>query len=130
MSRVKGRDTEPELHVRRELHAAGLRYRLHRQDLPGRPDIALPALRTAIFVHGCFWHGHQCKRGRRPTSNSAFWTAKLDRNLQRDRSAIAALNQAGWTVTVIWECELEDSTKQLVADLKRRKTQVRSERTR
>jgi len=130
MSRVKGRDTGPELYVRRALHAAGFRYRLHKGDLPGRPDIVLAGLRTATFVHGCFWHGHDCPRGRRPTSNSAFWTVKLDRNLVRDRESAAALERSGWAVRTIWECRVEEDTQQLVEDLMRGKAQVRSESTR
>src|SRR5690349_6557163 len=98
MSRVRGRDTAPELRVRCALHAAGFRFRLHRRDLPGRPDIVLPAFRTAVFVHGCFWHAHDCPRGRRPASNSAFWAAKLEKNVARDRDAAAALVWLGWTV--------------------------------
>ena len=130
MSRVRGRDTGPELYVRRALHAAGLRYRLHRRDLPGRPDIVLAGLRTAVFVHGCFWHGHDCPRGRRPASNSAFWTTKLDANLARDRESAAALEHSGWTVRTVWEWRVEEDTRHLVEDLARLKDQVRSESTR
>lgn len=130
MSRVRGRDTSLELRVRRALHTAGFRFRLHRPDLPGRPDIVLPSLRTAVFVHGCFWHGHDCGRGRRPASNSAFWSAKLDRNLARDREAVAALTRSGWSVRTVWECQIDEDTIQLLAELQRLKTYVRSDRTR
>lgn len=130
MSRVRNRDTTPELHVRRALHASGFRYRLHRRDLPGRPDIVLPALKTVVFVHGCFWHGHDCPRGRRPATNSEFWTAKLDKNLKRDQEAASALARLNWTVRIVWECQLEEATKRLVGDLVRRRAQVRSDRTR
>ncbi|MFL6725885.1 MAG: very short patch repair endonuclease [Sphingomicrobium sp.] len=130
MSRVRGRDTAPELRVRRALHAAGFRFRLHRRDLPGRPDIVLPALRTAVFVHGCFWHGHDCPRGRRPTSNAAFWIAKLDRNLERDRDSVAALDRSGWTVRTVWECQVENDTSELLAELQGLRDQRRSDRTR
>lgn len=106
MAAVRGRDTYPEMAVRRALHASGFRYRLRRKDLPGRPDVVLPRHRLAIFVHGCFWHGHDCRRGRRPTSNTGFWDTKLARNIDRDRAAQDALRAAGWTVEVIWECSL------------------------
>jgi DNA mismatch endonuclease (patch repair protein) len=129
MSRVRGRDTAPELYVRHALHAAGFRYRLHQRDLPGRPDIVLPGLNTAVFVHGCFWHGHECPRGRRPTSNSAFWAAKLDRNLARDREASAALSRSGWTVRTVWECQVEEDTQLVLQHLAQRRDQVRSDRT-
>lgn len=120
MRRIKGRETRPELRVRRALHAAGLRFRLQRRDLPGRPDMVLPALRTAVFVHGCFWHGHNCPKGtRRPQSNAEFWAAKLDRNTERDRDVQAALEEAGWAVRIVWECELDYAVPALVGDLTR-----------
>jgi DNA mismatch endonuclease (patch repair protein) len=108
MAKVKGRDTKPELAVRRALFREGFRYRLHRGDLPGRPDIVLGRYRQAIFVHGCFWHGHDCPKGKkRPASNATFWNMKLDGNTERDRRNRSALEAAGWNVVVIWECELE-----------------------
>ena len=112
MRRVKGRDTAPELRVRAMLRAAGLTgYRLHRRDLPGRPDIAFIGRRAAIFVHGCFWHGHDCPRGARaPKANAAYWTAKIARNRARDTAAKAALETAGWRVLTVWECALRDPT--------------------
>ncbi|WP_374467930.1 very short patch repair endonuclease [Phenylobacterium sp.] len=110
MRRVKGRDTSPEMTVRRALTALGARYRLHRKDLPGSPDIVLPARRLAIFVHGCFWHGHDCARGSRvPKQNRDYWTAKVGRNVARDARTQAELAELGWRVETIWECELKDA---------------------
>jgi DNA mismatch endonuclease (patch repair protein) len=109
MRQVKGRDTSPELKVRRMLLDLGLRYRLHRRDLPGAPDIVLPGRRLAIFVHGCFWHGHDCPRGARiPKQNRDYWTAKIGRNRIRDEASQAALKAAGWFPLIVWECELKD----------------------
>lgn len=107
MAKVKGRNTSPEMAVRRALHAAGYRFRLHRGDLPGRPDVVLSRYRVAVLVHGCFWHGHDCRRGRRPGSNVEFWDLKLDRNVERDRVNVRALEAGGWRVTTLWECELQ-----------------------
>ena len=108
MSRVKARDTRPELTVRRVLWAAGLRYRLNDKRLPGKPDIVLPSRRVALFVHGCFWHGHQgCSRHRIPKSRVAWWTAKIQRNIEHDAEVLTALEDLGWTTLVIWECETE-----------------------
>ncbi len=108
MARVRSKNTGPEIAVRRALHARGYRFRLHRKDLPGKPDIVLPKLGLAILVHGCFWHGcPKCDRGRRqPKTNAPFWTAKLTANRERDVRSIAALEAAGWTVTVLWECDI------------------------
>jgi len=117
MSAVRNRDTGPERVVRATLFSHGYRYRLHRKDLPGSPDIVLPLYRTVVFVHGCFWHGHGCSRGRRPASNIDFWNTKLDRNLARDRRDCLALEAAGWRVVIIWECEIADGTKRLLAEL-------------
>lgn len=109
MRRVKGRDTKPELKLRKLLTRMGLRYRLHRKDLPGSPDVAFIGKKTAIFVHGCFWHGHDCKRGARaPKTNAAYWSAKIARNRERDAKAVAALEAMGWRAVVVWECELKD----------------------
>lgn len=110
MRRVKGRDTGPELAVRRALTRLGARYRLQRADLPGRPDIVLPGRRLAIFVHGCFWHGHDCARGARtPKQNRDYWVAKVARNVARDARNSEALATAGWRVETVWECELKDT---------------------
>lgn len=109
MRRVRGKDTQPELTVRRLLTRLGARYRLHRRDLPGSPDVAMPGRRLAIFVHGCFWHGHDCPRGtRRPKANAAYWSEKLSRNRERDRRAQAALAALGWWAEIVWECALKD----------------------
>jgi DNA mismatch endonuclease (patch repair protein) len=109
MRRVKGRDTAPEMKVRRLLWRMGARYRLQRKDLPGKPDIVLPGRRLAIFVHGCFWHGHDCARGARvPKANREYWIGKVAKNRVRDIDARARLEAAGWRVETIWECELKD----------------------
>ena len=109
MRRVKAKDTAPELAVRKALTRLGLRYRLHRKDLPGRPDIVLPGRRLAILVHGCFWHGHDCARGARvPQQNRDYWLAKVARNRARDARSQTALALAGWRTETIWECELKD----------------------
>jgi len=109
MRRVKGRDTTPELKLRKLLTRMGLRYRLHRKDLPGSPDVAFMGRRVAIFMHGCFWHGHDCRRGaRRPKANADYWLAKIGRNRARDAASLAALDAMGWRALVIWECDLRD----------------------
>lgn len=109
MRQVKGRNTTPELTVRRALTKLGARFRLHRKDLPGAPDIVLPGRKLAIFVHGCFWHGHDCARGaRQPKANADYWRGKIGRNRERDREARAKLASLGWRVEVIWECDLKD----------------------
>ncbi|MBT0651952.1 very short patch repair endonuclease [Geomobilimonas luticola] len=110
MSRIRGRDTAPELRVRSALHRAGLRFRLHRRDLPGTPDIVLPRFKTVIFVHGCFWHRHEgCKYAYMPKSRIEFWVEKFSKNVERDRRKILQLQQAGWNVEIIWECETTDT---------------------
>jgi DNA mismatch endonuclease (patch repair protein) len=108
MQANRRRDTGPELKVRRYLHARGYRFRVDYGRLPGRPDIALPKHRFAIFVHGCYWHRHGCGRGGQPKTNAAFWQAKFDRNAARHERNAAALRQLGWTVVVVWECSLHD----------------------
>lgn len=109
MARVGQKNTGPELKLRKLLTRMGLRYRLHRRDLPGSPDVVMPGRRLAIFVHGCFWHGHDCPRGaRRPKQNADYWTAKTARNLERDAEAEAGLVALGWLPVVVWECELKD----------------------
>lgn len=108
MAAVKSKNTKPELVVRRLLHAAGYRFRLHRKDLVGKPDIVLPKYRTVVFVHGCFWHQHSaCKSAARPASRQEYWEAKLDRNISRDASNRAQLEALGWQVIVVWECEIK-----------------------
>ena len=106
MRAVKSRDTAPEMTVRRLAHSMGYRYRLHRGDLPGKPDLVFPSRRKAIFVHGCFWHGHTCRRGdRQPKTNAEYWTAKIERNKQRYVQQQAELHREGWRVLTVWECE-------------------------
>lgn len=108
MRRVKGRDTTPELAVRRILRAAGVGYRLGGAGLPGRPDLVMKGRGVAVFVHGCFWHGHDCARGgRKPKANAAYWSAKIDRNRARDEASRAALTAAGWRVVTVWECAMK-----------------------
>jgi DNA mismatch endonuclease (patch repair protein) len=110
MARVKARDTKPELAVRRMLWRLGARYRLDRKDLPGRPDIVMPGRKLAVFVHGCFWHGHTCARGARvPKANRDYWTGKIGRNRARDIDTRAKLEALGWRVEVVWECDLKDA---------------------
>jgi DNA mismatch endonuclease (patch repair protein) len=106
MSRIRGKDTKPEMLVRRGLHARGLRYRLHDRKLPGRPDLAFPKYLTAVFIHGCFWHLHGCSLSKLPATRQDFWTKKLEGNAARDRRALEALNSVGWSVLTIWECAL------------------------
>jgi len=106
MSRIRGRDTAPELQVRHGLHARGLRYRLHDQRLPGRPDLVLPRYRTVVFIHGCFWHAHRCRLSTMPATRAEFWRKKIQGNAARDRRVAKTLHTAGWRVLVIWECAL------------------------
>jgi DNA mismatch endonuclease, patch repair protein len=107
MAAIRSVNTKPEMRVRSALHALGYRFRLHRKDLPGRPDIVLPRLRTVIFVHGCFWHCHRCKYGSVvPATRADFWAAKRQGNVARDRRNRSALRRAGWRVCVLWECEV------------------------
>lgn len=114
MSRVKGRNTKPELLVRSIIHRMGFRFRIHSRSLPGSPDIVLPRHAKIIFVHGCFWHGHaQCARSRRPLTNASFWKEKLDANIARDGRSRKALSWMGWKVLVVWECETRKPEKLL-----------------
>jgi len=109
MARIGPRDTAPELAVRRALHRMGYRFRLHRRDLPGKPDVVLPRLRTIFLIHGCFWHRHPgCRFAYSPKSRTAFWEGKFERNVIRDRKVEQQLREAGWTVYTIWECETRD----------------------
>ncbi|RWC38440.1 MAG: DNA mismatch endonuclease Vsr [Mesorhizobium sp.] len=112
MSLVRSTGTKPELAVRRLAHALGYRFRLHRKDLPGKPDLVFSRRQAVIFVHGCFWHGHGCKRGARmPTKNREYWSAKIARNVERDAASVAAIEADGWRVLVIWECEMKDADR-------------------
>lgn len=106
MSRIRGRDTKPELRIRKALHARGFRYRVHQSRLPGKPDIVLPRFRAVVLVHGCFWHGHNCPLFRLPGTRTDFWRDKIARNQTRDREVAVALRDAGWRRTTIWECSL------------------------
>ncbi|MGC1782701.1 MAG: DNA mismatch endonuclease Vsr [Acidobacteriaceae bacterium] len=109
MRAIRGKDTVPEKAVRSLIHRLGYRFRLHRQSLPGKPDLAFPSRHKVIFVHGCFWHSHGCKTGLIPKSNRDFWLPKLRQNKARDKRNLEALAQLGWDALVIWQCELKDS---------------------
>jgi len=109
MRAIRSKDTLPEMTVRSLVHRLGYRFRLHRQDLPGKPDLVFSVRRKVIFVHGCFWHSHACKSGLIPKSNRDFWLPKLRANKARDKKNIEALTQQGWRALVIWQCELKDS---------------------
>jgi len=119
MAAVRSRNTAPEVYVRGRLHAAGFRFRLQNNHIPGRPDIVLPRFRIAVFVNGCFWHGHDCTRGKRPASNTEFWNAKIDQNVQRDRRVRKELHTSGWSYVTLWECTLEKGTIALLRRLKK-----------
>lgn len=109
MSQVRGKDTSPELIVRSLIHRLGYRFRLHRKDLPGKPDIVFPSRKKAIFVHGCFWHGHDCHRGSRtPKTNNVYWKEKIERNVRRDKARQRELDLLGWRTLIIWECRTKD----------------------
>ncbi len=114
MAKVRGENTSPERLVRSLVHKLGYRFRLHRKDLPGKPDIVLPRHKKVIFVHGCFWHQHEgCPHAARPTSNIEYWNRKLDRNIIRDRENLHKLEYLGWNVLIVWECETRDHEKLL-----------------
>ncbi len=120
MSKVRSEDTYPEVLVRRKLHHLGFRYSLHRRDLPGTPDIVLPKYRTVVFINGCFWHGHNCKRPKTPKSHTDYWKKKFKKNQERDRRNIATLLSSDWRCAVVWECALKsiysDKTISAIAD--------------
>ena len=119
MAKVHSANTTPEIRVRKLLHSMGYRFRLHRRDLPGNPDIVLPKYKTVIFVHGCFWHGcPTCRHARiRPVINAEYWEKKLNRTLERDKNNVVALEQLGWRVVVIWECETREKNKDTLSKL-------------
>jgi DNA mismatch endonuclease, patch repair protein len=117
MAGIRGKDTKPELVLRRALHRLGLRYRLHAVDLPGRPDITLPKHRAVIEVQGCFWHRHEnCTFCTDPASNKGFWKTKFDETVQRDKRNLAALRQLGWRVAIVWECSVKEQGPEVIAD--------------
>ena len=121
MSRVRSKDTKPEVLLRKLLFRKGFRFRLHGRNLPGTPDIVLPKFRTAIFVHGCFWHLHDCKRGTLPETRREWWKSKLEKNRERDRKNFLLLNEIGWRVAVVWECAFrkhgQDSKEHVISEL-------------
>jgi len=111
MSGIRGTNTHPEIFIRKGLHALGFRYRLHAKNIPGRPDIVLPKFRALICVNGCFWHGHGCKYTKTPSSNSAFWKEKIDKNLQRDARNLQKQLGEGWRTLIVWECAIRRAKK-------------------
>lgn len=117
MAGIKGKNTKPEIVVRRVLHKAGFRFRLHVRDLPGKPDIVLPKYNAVIFVHGCFWHGHDCHLFKWPASREEFWRSKISKNSQNDEKACLALQEAGWRILTIWECALKGKTRLSVEEV-------------
>jgi DNA mismatch endonuclease (patch repair protein) len=117
MAGIRGKDTRPELLIRSALHRAGFRFRLHQANLPGKPDLVLPRYHAAIFVHGCFWHGHDCHLFRWPKTREAFWREKIGRNVARDRKQLADLAGAGWRIAVIRECALKGRSRLLLLDI-------------
>jgi DNA mismatch endonuclease (patch repair protein) len=131
MSRIRGKDTKPELIVRSMLHRMGYRFRIHRKDLPGRPDIVLPTHKKVVLVHGCFWHGHLCKIAPGPKSNKEYWSPKIGANRARDERNKAALIDLGWGVLELWECEIRDlrkTEKRLLSFLRAAAVTSRSQR--
>ena len=129
MSRIRSRDTRPEVLVRSLLHREGFRFRLHDRKLPGRPDIVLPKYRTALFVHGCFWHRHErCAGATMPSTNTSFWHSKFEATVLRDQRTRHALEELGWHVMVVWECTLKSDAPAAVARIARKLKQVGHER--
>jgi len=106
MSRISGKETKLEILLRKFLFTNGFRFRKNVKDLPGKPDVVLPKYKTVVFIHGCFWHGHTCKRGTLPTTNTEFWKNKIDGNIKRDKRDVVELEKQGWKVIVIWQCEI------------------------
>ena len=120
MSKIRSKDTKPELILRSALHRLGYRFRVHRKDLPGKPDIVLSKYNTVIFVHGCFWHYHKdCREGRVPNTNSKFWKEKLNKTVQRDKNHKEELEKKGWRVLIYWECEVEKKLPKVIENITR-----------
>jgi len=117
MSRIRGKNTKPEMLIRRGLHGRGLRYRLHGKGMPGKPDMVFPKYRTVVLVHGCFWHGHGCSLFKWPKTRAAFWKSKIDGNMERDVQVLTALNADGWRVLVVWECALKGKQRRDLAEV-------------
>ena len=117
MAKVRSRDTGPEMQVRRSLHRTGYRFRVHRTDLPGCPDLLFPRHRIALFVHGCFWHSHGCRKSKLPKSNVAYWSDKIQRNVNRDSRVRIQLEQQGWKWRVIWQCEIAFGLERIAKEL-------------
>ncbi|WP_042301822.1 very short patch repair endonuclease [Paraburkholderia kururiensis] len=126
MSGIRGRNTKPEILVRRLLHRRGFRFRLDVRELPGRPDIVLPRYRAAIFVHGCFWHGHDCPLFKWPQTRPEFWREKIARNRANDAKALAALAAQGWRIAIVWECAIRGADRDVGALIERLDTWLRS----
>jgi DNA mismatch endonuclease (patch repair protein) len=117
MSRIRGKDTKPEMMLRAGLHRAGLRFRLHARELPGRPDLIFPRYRAAVLIHGCFWHGHDCALFKLPRTRTEFWSGKIASNQLRDQQTEAALASAGWRVMTVWECAVKGPARQPFSDV-------------
>ncbi len=124
MAAIRSRNTRPEIYVRKLAHSAGYRFRVHRRDLPGKPDLVFPRLRIAVFVHGCFWHGHVCREARRPNTNLDYWLPKIERNMARDRLSARQLKELGWKVVTIRECRLKTGGIRLIRVLDSQKRDV------
>ncbi len=123
MSKIRGKNTKPEILLRSALFKLGLRFRIHKKELPGKPDIVLPKYKTAIFVHGCFWHYHKdCREGRIPNTNSKFWKEKLEMNIKKDEDNVLKLKTIGWKVLIIWECEIEKDIQSILDGIVRQLT--------
>ena len=117
MARVHSENTSPELAVRKALHAAGFRFRLHRKDLPGKPDVVLPRFKTVVLINGCLWHGHQCERFRWPVANADYWRTKIQRTIDRDEANSDELESLGWKVLTVWDCELKSGVSAMLTEL-------------
>lgn len=127
MSRIRSKDTKPEVMLRKALFALGFRYLIHNKALPGKPDIVLPKYKTVIFVHGCFWHYHsECREGRLPNTNSVFWKDKLMKNIARDQKHQLELRQSGWNVLIFWECEIEKNLRSVIEEISTKFTMLSS----